>query len=386
MKKLLWSDNWWIEGNKAWYVAGEVNALFEVDLINNSSQLLSLLPVKKIYEFRAYPRCIKYLNKIFCIPDRGDSILIYFLTDKLWKKISLDNLNNVRIAMNNFWKIEEKLWCVANGLKQIIKINLDDERVEKIWNVDIEEGIEFSGSAMTENEICIVSATQPKIYVFEKDTEVIKVFNLNGLKKKLFSIVYDGEKFWITGFDKEIYIWYKEKNKLEILKQFPAKFGTYHVNGKEINKWNNREFIFLSLIYLNEWVFFISKYANQILCINKQTYAMNLIEIENEDETLEEVEAQLLSHKYLFEYIRENRFIGIYSLKNQEIFEIDTYEKKDIRLPFYLKKDTLKKLADLKLLDFINFVCKNKTFEEKNSDNLNDISYGKKLFLELKNI
>ena len=46
MKKLLWSDNWWIEGNKAWYVAGEVNALFEVDLINKNSQLLSLLPVE----------------------------------------------------------------------------------------------------------------------------------------------------------------------------------------------------------------------------------------------------------------------------------------------------------------------------------------------------
>lgn len=386
MKKLLWSDNWWIEGNKAWYVAGEVNALFEVDLINKNSQLLSLLPVEKIYEFRAYPRCIKYLNKIFCIPDRGDSILIYLLTDKLWKRIPLDNFNNVRIAINNFWKIEEKLWCVANGLKQIIKINLEDGIVEKIWNVDIEAGVEFSGSTMTENEICIVSATQPKIYIFEKDTEIIKVFNINGLKKRLFSIVYDGEKFWITGFDKEVYIWNKEENKLEILKQFPDKFGTYHVNGKEINEWSSREFIFLSLIYLNEKIFFISKYANQILYINKRTYEMNLMEIENEDETLEEVEAQLLSHKYLFEYIRENRFIGIYSLKNQEIFEIDTYEIIELRLPIYLKKDTMKKLAELKFLDFINFVSKNKPFEEENIENLSVISNGRKLFLELKNM
>lgn len=384
MKRLLWSDNWWIEGNRGWFVAGEINALFEVDLIEEKCQFLSLLPIEEIYEFRFYPRCIKFLDKIICIPDRGSCFLIYNLNHKNWKKILINNPNKVRIGICDFWIKREMLWCVSKGLKQIIRVNLENEDIEEIQNIDIESDIELSGSIMIGKNIYVISAKQPEIYIFKEETKSIEVIKLEEIKGNLLSISYDGQRFWLSGFKNEIYIWDKDKNKVEIINKFPDGFGTYKINGEKRNKWNGKEYIFLSHIHLDGKIFLISKYANQILCINKDNYSVNLLVIENEEQAPEEVEKQTLSHKYLFEYIRDDRYIGIYSLKNQEIFEIDAYELKEISRPICFTKKTMIQIENLKLLNYIKTVVKNKKMEQIGNEGIYH-SNGEKVYFEIRN-
>ena len=53
----------------------------------------------------------------------------------------------------------------------------------------------------------------------------------------------------------------------------------------------------------------------------------------------------MVGHKYLVEYIREDRYIGIYSLKNQWIFEIDTYELCVKRKEYTLSNTSMQNLV-----------------------------------------
>lgn len=51
---------------------------------------------------------------------------------------------------------------------------------------------------------------------------------------------------------------------------------------------------------------------------------LGVLEIEEEHETEESLMKRGNAFKYMYEYIRQNRYIGVYSNKNQNIFEIDT--------------------------------------------------------------
>ena len=55
------------------------------------------------------------------------------------------------------------------------------------------------------------------------------------------------------------------------------------------------------------------------------------MEIDGEDETKNSFTLRGIKNKYLLEYVKENRYIGLFSLKNNYILEIDSIEKKVIR-------------------------------------------------------
>ena len=71
--------------------------------------------------------------------------------------------------------------------------------------------------------------------------------------------------------------------------------------------------------------------TNIILRVDKQKNIVYSFEVDEEIETKESILARTelgLYYKYLFEYIIDNRYLGLYSLKNKCILEIDTIELK----------------------------------------------------------
>ena len=59
-----WSDNWWIEGDRAWFCGGEINALFCVDMNNGQCELVARIPECAIVDFRLNSYCMKYKDII----------------------------------------------------------------------------------------------------------------------------------------------------------------------------------------------------------------------------------------------------------------------------------------------------------------------------------
>ena len=143
------------------------------------------------------------------------------------------------------------------------------------------------------------------------------------------TISVDKEKVWLTGYNREIYIWNQVKNEIKSLRNLPSDFGIYNFNGKKRNLLDCRikeydTFTFLENIDAGGYIWYIPFQTNQILYVNKDTNEINVFEIKEEEENEETIKNRKMDCKYVLQYVYEDRYIGLYSIKNEIVFEIDT--------------------------------------------------------------
>lgn len=324
----IWSDGWWVEDNIAWFVDGEHSILYSLDMNTGGCDFIAQIPNNKTKCFRLNPRCIKIEKEIYCIPDVGDRIWVYHLEKDEFVEIEIRNINHARLGIINFWIDKNTLYVVSRGLGQIIEVDIQGKKVSKYY--DLED--EVKESTKVDDAILCVSASSGCVYEFNIVTKrrtkyvlPIQVFGLN-------TICFDGENFWFSGNRKEIYVWNKEKNTLKVLNQFPESFGIYYFD-------NNVEGVvdcdlqqyeiptFITSVFVGKHIWFIPFKTNKIIYVDKGTLKINTLEIPEEEESEVSLAANRLKHKYLLQYILNNRYIGLYSLKNGQVFEIDTIDK-----------------------------------------------------------
>lgn len=324
-RDLLWSDNIWLENGKAWFVRGGIKALYEVDLTTNYCYLLSAIPEPEIFSYRAYSRCVKFQEKIFCIPYVGKNIWVYDLNGNKWNKILIKNPNDSDILIAEFWKCDEILWCVSRGLKQLIKVDMEHMSVDQYWTITSDHDETLARSVKFEDNIFTLSSNANRIYKFNTFSKQMEIYELPKIENRLQTISYDGNKFWLSGWKRAIYLWDKDENTLHVIDDFPEELGSYRIDGKKEKFIDNATYpFFMDSIQIGEKIFFLPSTMNQILYVDMETAAEHILDIENENETPEEVEKHMLAHKYLLEYVRDDRYLGIYSQKNQSLFELDT--------------------------------------------------------------
>lgn len=82
-----WSDNWWIESNKAWFVIGTRNILCCYNMDGDICEFMIDIPDESWPKFRLTSRCMKYQNDIYCLPVDG-GVYGYIA----WKKIDFQKL------------------------------------------------------------------------------------------------------------------------------------------------------------------------------------------------------------------------------------------------------------------------------------------------------
>lgn len=321
-----WGDNWWIDGNNAWLVDGERDILYCINLITEQCEFIKSIPNFVEQKFRQNPRCIKYQNAIVCMPDFGQYIWIYSLNR--FDKIEIKNPNKTRILISNFWEFEQKLYAVSEGLKQIIEINIDDRKIDNYYNLNVPD-IEIAGSDKVNEKIFIVSKVSNCIYEFDLKSKGIVLHKLSEVKDRFYGISFDGSNFWLSGYNKAVYIWNKENNTVEIIKNFPEEFGIYDYEGKEdvfldCKAESYDTPVFKDVKVVNQYVWFIPFKTNKIVYINKDTFEIFSLDIKQEDETKNSLARNYMGHKFIFLYIRENRYIGLFSFKNNKVLEIDT--------------------------------------------------------------
>lgn len=318
-----WSDNWWIEENLAWFVDGEQNILFKVDLLTNQSEFIKRLPSNSDWRFRQNPRCMKYKEEIVCFPDLSKYIWIYY-NNKL-EKIEIKNPNKERLLINNFWIFEDKIFAISLGLKQIIEINIEQRKIEKYYNLSTQ----IAGSVKVNNKIYIVSAVLTQIYEFDLKTKECISYELKTIKDRFHTICFDGNKFWLSGYNKAIYVWDKENNSVKIINNFPESFGIYDYTGNNGNLLDCDTIVydtptFIDAKFLGKYIWFIPFKTNEILYVNRDTFEIGNLKVEKEYETKNSLRKNFMAHKYLVLYIKEERYIGVFSFKNSNVFEIDT--------------------------------------------------------------
>lgn len=158
----------------------------------------------------------------------------------------------------------------------------------------------------------------------------------------------------MSGYSKDIYIWSKGDNKLERVNNFPRTFGIYNFET------NDRPILDCAMevyelpafgysVVSGDYIWFIPGQTNKIVYINKVNYQLCTFEIEEENETRESLRLgrRSISTKYLLEYVRDGRYIGLFSLKHNRILEIDTERFIYYWTNYYLSDQCLLKYAEI---------------------------------------
>lgn len=348
-QRFFWSDNWWIENEKAWFVSGEVQSIFCVDLKTEQCEHIADLPETVIGKWRPNPRCMRSGNTIWCFPDLGNEILIVDLNRKEFRIIEINNPKKKRMSIVDFWIVENHLYAVSGGLSAIIEINLKKEKIEATYRIALDETEAIGRATLANGSIYVVLSGRKQIYEFSIDVKKFSVFKLPNIDAKLYSISFDREKFWLSGNKREIYVWKRETNELITLTGFPLSFGRYNFAKDQRQLLDcemqvYKEQAFSEIRCVGDYVWFIPYLTNQILYVNKNTYEINVFEIKGENESLLDLDERILFHKYLWNYVHQERYLGLFSLKNEHYFEIDTESLKKRDLNIHADEVTIDKI------------------------------------------
>lgn len=327
--EFFWGDKWSIENNLAWFVAGEINILFCMDMATNFCKAIAALPDYLQSGFRTNSNCIKCGDVIFCMPDYGKYIWCYNLSTCEFQKIEIINPDQIRLMIGDFWKCGSVLWAVSIGLKQVLEIDMERKKVIGYYCITKQVSERIAKSIKSENYIYITSLLKGRIYEFSIETKEIHVIEIPMIKDGLRTISVYNNKFCLSGYKRQLYIWEKNMDQIKILTHFPKDFGIYNFSGKQTkfldcDKTVYNTFVFLESILVGKYVWYIPFQTNQILYINADMDDINVFEIKKENETIGSIKNRQMNCKYILQYVYKDRYIGLYSLKNKIVFEIDT--------------------------------------------------------------
>lgn len=346
---VAWSDNWWIEKDKAWFTGGEKNILFCLNLDTCTCEQMVLIPAADTnYTFRLIPRCIKWENDIYCMPDMGNCIWVYNIENRDFSKILIDNPNKTRLYLYEFGFFDQSMLIVSMGLKQVIEIHTKEKKIVKHY--DLWKGDELIYTVKSGD--CLYSLYEcGKVFRFHIDTKQGILLQPPVTGDRFYCFCFDGSSFWLSGYKKEIIVWDYKEDTLEVLDEFPEGVCQNNINqnvyGKKDNGAEQYEIpIFYFAVSVGETIWFIPSLENQIVYADKESHRLNIFEVEEEKDTGDRLLLNKISQKYILEYVKDERYLGLFSTKNYCILEIDTKEMTYQWCKYYYSEKCLNSFAE----------------------------------------
>ncbi|MCI8400772.1 MAG: hypothetical protein HFI38_01535 [Lachnospiraceae bacterium] len=337
-EEFIQCDQILFEDREGWVIDRNENALYKIDLLNDICKLISILPTplsiteEELPFYRINPHCYKKDKDLFCIPDRGDCIVVYDIKKKEISRIAIANPDSVRLGICYFWEYDEKLFAISYGLKKVLVVNIGERKVEEYVDIfDKADVLPGHEARRVNDSIFCISRNSNKIYEFDMDSMKSTVYEPAGLSEGLYAICYEDDRFWLSGISGKIYIWEKTNKKIVELDNYPEGFSIQRtvsdtgipVFYKSFVAGDNICFLPINLDY------------NQLLCIDRRDDRMRLINL------LEDGDRR--RGMYTLEYIREDNVIGILFSENNYISEIHL-DSNTFRKRFLKKQNRVAKL------------------------------------------
>lgn len=388
-------DNISIENNEGWFIGAENNILFKTDMSSGIYEYITELPLEFSDGMRKNPNCIKCDNLIYCLPDNSKIIWIYDTESKNLDKIEFDVCMGILCA----WQQDNFLILYSHTQKKIITLDIKEKRINKIYDLLGTECDSLEYYAFKyEDFIYFTSAVTNIVYEFSIANGQTKKYELP-VNDKIYGIVCDEKNFWIGSYKKIIYKYDREFKIVKVINEFPENFGVYDFSFKLQNildckseEYENETFGRMCIAGNKIW--FIPFQTNYILYMEKDSDKLNVFEIAEEEESRNALGARALNHKYLLEYVWSDRFIGLYSIKNQCIYEIDAKNLMYNQKIYELKADNKLKLYDIykknrhimKEISDIDRELFYTMLNEETFKNINDDCVGEKIYNNLKQL
>lgn len=318
----LVNDRIYVDGDDMWFIGIYGNELCKGKISEEKCEYKVQIPTGKEGSFRSSPFCIKHLDNIICIPDRGENIWIYNLEREEFKGIAIDNPRKVRLGITYYWIIDNTLWAWSGlsdgGLKCFIELNLDNYIIKEYHHISENDTLVFAWQLdRYENCIYLFENLQKELYEFNVISKKTKRYKLEDVRGEIETVCCDGENVWLAGEEKCIYIWNKMTGELIRHTDFPLEFQTNDIDQISLNK---QKWKFYQSVLLNEYVCFVPLNTSQSMCdsilfMNRKNHSIKVVKIYDGNNG---------GDRYVLEYVIDGRYVGVHYWPNGFISEIDT--------------------------------------------------------------
>ncbi|MBQ9361069.1 MAG: hypothetical protein IJT96_08550 [Lachnospiraceae bacterium] len=366
MKRFIMSDRWYLEESKAWFTSTIENILFEVELAANEARCLSKVPEEEDI-FRKNPICFKHDDSIYCLPDRGKKIWRYYLSDNRWESIDCWVQEEKRLSVR-YLKLGGDNYALMNVGKRDVAI-LDGRRGEILDTIHVSpnEDEALGWYFCKDGLIWWISQSSPNVYLIDIASGKVERRHLGIDGTGYCTISYGNGNVWVSGREKRIYKLDEELNLQETY-ELSDGFGTYHFCEKtdilldcEMKDPNMPAFI--ESVSVGGKIWFVPLYTNQLVYIDTEDGSLGTFDIDYEEEDATSAYYRIMCGKYMATYVRDNRYLVLFSIKNEWLIEIDTLEMDYRILDMTVDYDGLRECCEELFLS--EFYCECKDFTVK---------------------
>lgn len=339
---LLGSRNWWIDGEEAFFFTVGMGTLFRVDLKTCQCVFLAIIPKSSMIYCALESHCRKYKDKIYYIPHKLGKIYCYDLKKSTWEEVVAGYEGTLMVCEGFSSKEEDTIWFLEQEGKRVIQFNLENEKIEQEYTVPQHTNMDSIQYILVHNELYYINGSGICCIDIEHHTSV--KYNIEGIDFQLHTICYDGQNFWISGVHEIICIWNPVHGVLRTINNILSEYTLLDYAKKMVVP---KAPLFNFSIFLGEYVWFIPIQANApIIYIQKNECTVHILEIDEEEETEETLNDRGHAMKYVVQYVRNKRYIGVLSIKNRNIFEIDTENMQVIEKKYIFDHRTQYMVAD----------------------------------------
>ncbi len=306
------------DAGMAWFVSATTNELFVLNFKTSRLELCGKIPENGNC-FRNNPKCFKKNNGIICIPDRGKKIWHYDLNEKKWGAIWEDALSQ-RLCMDFLNEIDGDSYVYSKESQSILTINASYEVETCICLNTLDKGALELENVLNER-IVLLSRAETVVIVLDYISGNNIIIDLKNKVDSLFSCYLEDEILWGVGFT-SLFCYDISRDILEEY-EFPNQISCYLYDDKVMNQFRTtKESCFCDVVTVGGKAWFIPKYSNMLVYIWKNK--VKRFELPNEEENIISLNYRILRQKYIVEYVKNDRFLGLYSSRNEWIVEIDT--------------------------------------------------------------
>lgn len=329
---LFISSNWWIDGEEAYFVTAWTGMLFRVDLNTCQCEFIAIVPKSNLIKCRANAYCRKYKDKVYYFPYKQGIISCYDLKKSIWEEVLVGYEGDLMICIEPCRSEDGTLWLLEQRGNRIFQINLDNAKIEQEYTTQNNTNMVNGQYVLVNNELYYIAGSGVGCIDIEHHTSIR--YSIEGIDFQLFTICYDGQNFWISGEYEIIYIWSPVRGVVKRIKNILSKYILLDFEKKMVLP---NVPLFSYSIFLGKYVWYVPIQINApIIYIHKENYTVHIMEMEKEKETEKTLKDRGNACKYKVQYVRQKKYIGLYSVKNRRIFEIDTenIQVKEIKYEF----------------------------------------------------
>jgi hypothetical protein len=213
--KALWFKDILIEGNNAWIVPGNYNALYKINLDDYKVKYLGSFIGENIFEEQLYEKIYKLNDKIIVVPAYANSIGIYDIQNKEFRRCSIPAIhlsNKLEWKFMSSCMYKNKIFMFPGYCSYIVEFNADTEQMSIYddWYWDYSKKIKFKHHLMFHYDMVVIDDSA---YLVSAQTNMI--FRFNMLSKKyefievgngnITTLAYDGNFLWTSNMQGRVF-------------------------------------------------------------------------------------------------------------------------------------------------------------------------------------